>query len=1020
MLLELTYLTTLLLALCALYEYNTRFWGERLRAAQISSGLIFGGICIIGMMHPVTISPGVIFDPRSVVLAMAGVFGGPLTTALAAMIAGSYRWYLGGGGALIGTTVIVCSALFGLGFHWGLRRGMVRLCAWHFLLLGLTVHLVNLAWFTRLPTPQVQAVFGELAWSYLLALVPGTVFLGLLLKDLQAQRLAKLELLRSEALRRAITSASPDLLLVMGEDGRYLEVISPEERLLSSRPSELLGKKMADVLPAHDARRFTDFIQNTVTQGTPQLIEYELDTLGGRLVFEGRAQLLDVQVQGQRAVLFVARDITERWQAEQQRKEALARLTRLAQHLPGFLYQFQIHPDGSACFPLATEAITSIYGCAPQDVERDASVVFERLHPDDRAAVEASIETSRAQLSIWNERYRVLHPSRGLIWVEGHASPERLADGSTLWHGYLVDTTESQAQRERLKLSEKVFSSTQEGIMVTDARSLIIEVNEAFSQITGYAKHEVLGRNPSFLRSGRQGPDFYRQMWDDLETRGRWQGEIWNRRKDGEVYAELLSIDAMRNDMGELQNYVAVFKDINQLKQHQTEIDRATYYDRLTNLPNRHMIDNRLQVCMAHAQRRQELVAVCLFDLDNFKQLNDQAGHEIADRFLVKLADRLRSALPLHHTIARVGGDEFVLLLTELGERGEAIKLVEQVLFLVHQPVHVEGQNLQLSASMGVAIFPELQVSSDELLRYADQAMYRAKQRGRNRFEIFEAAEDSASRTRVTLLRDAEAALINGAFELHFQPKLNLHSHQICAVEALIRWRLPDGALRMPGDFIEQISGYPMEITLGDWVIDRALAHYTEWQSQSLALPVSVNVSVDHLLNDNFVAHLQACLERHQITQPQHITIEILETSRIASFDRVRERLLACKTLGVQFSLDDFGTGYSSMTYMRQLPVDELKIDRSFVGTMLTKPEDLSIVKGIVAMGHAFNRTVTAKGVETEAHIHCLRDLDCDIAQGYGVSRPLPAPHILAWTTDWNQRHRNRSHQHVASSVGLT
>lgn len=1009
MLLELTYLTTLLLALCALFEYNTRFWGERVRAAQISSGLIFAAICIIGMMHPVTIAPGVIFDPRSVVLAMAGVFGGALTTVLAAAIAGSYRWYLGGGGALVGLMTIVSSAILGLLFQWALQRGRVRLSGWHFLGLGLVVHLVNLAWFTQLPAQLLRPVFQELAWAYLLALVPGTAFLGLLLKDLQAQRQAKLELSRSEALRRAITSASPDLLLVMGEDGRYLEVISPEERLLSSRSSDLLGKKMADVLPAEEAQRFMTFIHETVALGTTQVIEYELDTLGGRLIFEGRAQLLDLPVQGQRAVLFVARDITERWNAEQQRKEALERLTRLAQHLPGFLYQYHMRVDGSSCFRLATEAIESIYGCKPEDVVNDASVVFERLYPDDRDAVQRSIEKSRAELTIWNERYRILHPTRGLIWAEGHASPERLADGSTLWHGYLVDTTESQAQRERLKLSDKVFSSTQEGIMVTDARGLIIEVNEAFSQITGYAKHEVLGRNPSFLRSGRQSSDFYRQMWNDLETRGRWQGEIWNRRKDGEVYAELLSIDAMHNDAGALQNYVAVFKDINQLKQHQTEIDRATYYDRLTNLPNRHMIDNRLQVCMEHALRRQELVAVCLFDLDNFKQLNDLSGHEMADRFLVKLADRLRAALPLHHTIARVGGDEFVLLLTELRARDEVIKLVEQVLFLVNQPIHVDGQNLQLSASMGVAIYPELEISSDELLRYADQAMYRAKQKGRNRYEIFEAAEDSASRSRVSLLRDAEAALAGGAFELHFQPKLNLLSHQICAAEALIRWRLPDGSLRMPGDFIEQISGYPLEINLGDWVIDQALSHYTAWRAQSLILPVSVNVSVDHLLNERFVPHLQDCLARHRIAQPQHLTIEILETSRIASFDRVRERLLACKTLGVQFSLDDFGTGYSSMTYMRQLPVDELKIDRSFVGTMLTKPEDLSIVKGIVAMGHAFNRTVTAEGVETEAHIHCLRDLDCDIAQGYGVSRPLPAPQILAWTTAWNSRYRTRS-----------
>jgi diguanylate cyclase (GGDEF)-like protein/PAS domain S-box-containing protein len=695
-------------------------------------------------------------------------------------------------------------------------------------------------------------------------------------------------------------------------------------------------------------------------------------------------------------------DITDRWRVETERAELLERFERLAAHLPGYLYQFRLRPDGSSHFPYATDRISYIYGCSPADVLDDAAPVYRVLHPDDAPRVIASIEASARTLSVWHDRYRVDHPERGLIWIEGNATPERLSDGGTMWHGCLRDVTEDELRRQRLVLSDKIVSATQEGVMITDAAARILDVNPAFCRITGYSRDEVIGKRTSILKSGRQDADFYRQMWRTIARDGRWQGEIWNRRKSGDVYAELLSIDTVPGVQGDIEYYVAVFSDINQVKQHQFELDRATYYDALTGMPNRRLFDDRLQVALEQARRRKELVAVCCLDLDRLKQVNEQHGHEVGDSVLISVARGLRSSLHPQDTIARVGGDEFVLLLTELRHRDEALDIVEQVLDVVRQPLVSGHGELAVSASIGVAMFPELDLSPDELLRCAYQAMYRAKQRGRDRIEIFEAAEESEGRRRDRLLDEAREALEMGDFRLFFQPKVLLATGKVFSAEALIRWLRPDGSLRAPGAFLVALTGSPLESAIGDWVIDDAIANLRRWIDAGLGIAVSVNVSVDHLLGDGFTAHLADCLARHRIVDPGRVTLEILETPRIASFTQVRSRLDECRALGVRFSLDDFGTGYSSLTYMRQLPVDVLKIDRSFVAGMLDNDADLSIVTGIIGLGHAFGRLVIAEGAETEAHLQRLRELGCDIAQGYGLSRPMPADQVEDWVRTWD------------------
>jgi diguanylate cyclase (GGDEF)-like protein len=458
-----------------------------------------------------------------------------------------------------------------------------------------------------------------------------------------------------------------------------------------------------------------------------------------------------------------------------------------------------------------------------------------------------------------------------------------------------------------------------------------------------------------------------------------------------------MSIDTVRGEDGKVSNYFAIFTDISHFKEHQSELDRIAHYDALTGLPNRRLLDDRLAMALAHAQRREELLAVCFLDLDNFKGVNDTYGHEVGDKVLVQTAQGIRSVLRAQDTVARIGGDEFVLLLTELKSRSRIIEVMQRVLEVARLPLDIDGKTIALSASAGVAIYPEIDLSADELVRYADQAMYRAKQQGRNRFILFDANEEHASRARQGKLKALQAALAGDEFEMHYQPKVDLRTGEIWSVEALIRWPQHDGALRLPGEFIDSLSGSPLELDIGRWVINEVLRQQRVWAEAGLSLPVSINISVDHLLSERFVQELEEILQTHGVQERSQVVLEILETSRIADFVRTRLRVLECKALGVRFSLDDFGTGYSSLTYMRQLPVDALKIDKSFVIAMLENAEDRNIVEGIIALGHAFGRQVIAEGAETEEHLRALKALECDCAQGYGVARPMPAADIAPW-----------------------
>ncbi|MFZ4622956.1 MAG: EAL domain-containing protein [Rhodoferax sp.] len=562
--------------------------------------------------------------------------------------------------------------------------------------------------------------------------------------------------------------------------------------------------------------------------------------------------------------------------------------------------------------------------------------------------------------------------------------------------------TEHKQAEAKLQLAAGVFTHALEGIMITGPDTSIIDVNRAFTRITGYTRDEVLGQNPRILNSGRHGREFFAALWRSLIEQGDWSGELWNRRKNGEVFAAMQAISAVRDAQGSLQQYISLFSDITERKAHEGQLEHIAHFDALTNLPNRVLLADRLQQAMAQAQRRGQQLAVAYLDLDGFKAINDHHGHQAGDLVLIALAQQMNEALRQGDTLARLGGDEFVAVLIDLEDASASAPLLNRLLAAAAQPVAVGDLSLQVSASLGVTFYPQAQdIDADQLLRQADQAMYQAKVAGKNRYQIFDAAQASSLRTHHESLERIRLALERGEFVLHYQPKVNMHSGRVVGAEALIRWQHPEKGLLAPAAFLPMIEDHPLAVAVGEWVIDSALTQIDRWHAAGLELAVSVNIGARQLQQGDFVARLQAILAAHPQVKPGCLDLEVLETSALADMAQVSQVIEDCARIGVKFALDDFGTGYSSLTYLKRLRVALLKIDQSFVRDMLDDADDLAILQGIIGLAAAFKREVIAEGVETVAHGSLLLQLGCELAQGYGIARPMPADQLPAWVATW-------------------
>ena len=561
---------------------------------------------------------------------------------------------------------------------------------------------------------------------------------------------------------------------------------------------------------------------------------------------------------------------------------------------------------------------------------------------------------------------------------------------------------ERKKSDKQLKLSSQVFNSAHEGIIITDVSGIIVDVNPAFCEITHYSYNEVIGKKPDLLSSGKHPPEFFIEMWKTLNDQGSWRGELWNRKKNGELYAELLSISTLKNDEGTPQNYIGLFSDITQSKEQQKALELIAHYDVLTGLPNRSLFANHYKHAITHSNHTNTLLAVCFLDLDEFKPVNDTYGHSIGDKLLIKVAHRIKSQLREEDSISRIGGDEFALLIGDIASQSQCEYMLKRLHDSLTDVFLVDGHSINISVSTGITLYPHDNADLDTLLRHADQAMYKAKLAGRNQYRLFDFKEDQELINKQHRLQEIKKALAQSEMHLYYQPKVNIKTKKVFGMEALIRWQHPKKGLISPLDFLPIINGTEIEIQLGEWVIKTALQQLDTWHSKGLDVEVSVNVSYYHLQSPYFINMLHDALDQHVNVNSKYLQLEILESSALGDLNTVSEIIHACQNqLGIYIALDDFGTGYSSLAHLRNLSANTLKIDQSFVKNILSDADDYAIIDNVICLAVAFNRDVIAEGVESIEHGAMLMLMGCERVQGYIIAKPMPASDVFNWVKNY-------------------
>ncbi|NBQ68600.1 MAG: EAL domain-containing protein, partial [Nitrosomonadaceae bacterium] len=558
---------------------------------------------------------------------------------------------------------------------------------------------------------------------------------------------------------------------------------------------------------------------------------------------------------------------------------------------------------------------------------------------------------------------------------------------------------------ETLKQAAAVFESSREGVVITDLEPRILAINRAYTEITGYSEAQVLGKNPRIIKSGHHGTLFYQAMWASLKTVGHWSGEIWNRRRNGEIYPQWLTISTVCNDRNEPCNYVGVFADITQMKQSEAQLAHLAHYDPLTSLPNRLLVQSRLHHAIERAQRHNLRIAALYVDLDRFKNVNDSLGHPIGDELLIMLAARLKKRLREEDTLARLGGDEFLLVLEDIKEPSESASVAQTLIDLLATPFALpSGHEIFINASIGISLFPDDASNVTELIQHADMAMYLAKKEGRSTYRYHTEALSIAANERLVMETRLRHALTAGEFVLHYQPLIDAHSGRAVGVEALVRWQPPGEAIVPPGKFIPIAEETGLIVPLGEWVLRTACAQGRAWIDAGFApLVMAVNLSVRQFQSENLAEVIQRVLEETKLPAAC-LELELTESMFMEHAERSIDTLKTLKAPGIQLAIDDFGTGYSSLTYLKRFPIDKLKIDQSFVRGLAHDPNDREIAATIIAMARGLKLSVLAEGVESEQQLAFLRQHGCDYYQGFLFHRPAPAKELEAWLREHSAR----------------
>jgi diguanylate cyclase (GGDEF)-like protein/PAS domain S-box-containing protein len=598
--------------------------------------------------------------------------------------------------------------------------------------------------------------------------------------------------------------------------------------------------------------------------------------------------------------------------------------------------------------------------------------------------IEDSIQLARAQLM------------SGYAWLALSAGSIYLARSRLLGFIGIKARAQRDQDLQHLRLAAAVFDSTLEGVLVTDANGVIVHVNRAFMSITGYRQDEVLGMRPNKFKSGRHGPDFYERMYKTILAAGQWSGEIWNRRKDGEIYPQWQSIRSIKDDRGSITHFVAVFSDITSIKHSERELAHLAHYDALTGLPNRLLFTDRAEQAQTHARRNKQNLALLLIDLDHFKHINDSLGHNVGDEVLKAVSVRLAQLMEKGVTLARLGGDEFAVLVENPQQAMQAAELAQGVLDGLREPFLIDAQSLFLTASIGISIFPNDALSAEQLLRNADAALFQAKSQGRESYALYTEELTAHAQRRVELTSELRRAIVKNELRLFYQPIHNLHTRRIEGVEALVRWLHPQRGMVSPGEFIPIAEQSGLIADIDNWVLTEACRQMRQWLEDGISLSfVAVNVSSRLFGRGDLDRRVAQVLTETGLAS-QYLELEVTESAVMDDPEQAIEQMHRLRDLGLKLSIDDFGTGYSSLLRLKRMPVQKLKIDQGFVAGLPDDEDDIAIVRAIIALAQAMGMRVLAEGIEQAEQAHFLLKNQCELGQGYWFARPMPAEQI-----DW-------------------